>query len=114
MNSRRSSRSSPSVLLVTSASLAFFNGPGLRCVPLVPVRIREKAYIECTLTNVLVSLAANLEGLLVVTTVTLALRVLRMAKRKAIVTKLCSVESLRSVSVICPDKTGVFTGCDNQ
>lgn len=83
---------------------------------MVPVRIREKAYIECTLTNVLVSLAvaANLEGLPVVTTVTLALRVLRMAKRKAIVTKLCSVESLRSVSVICPDKTGVFTGCDNQ
>jgi len=72
------------------------------------VRIREKAYIGCTLTSVLVSLAVAVEGLPVVTTVTLALRVLQMAKRKAIVTKLCSVELLRSVSVIYPDKTGVL------
>jgi P-type Ca2+ transporter type 2C len=41
-----------------------------------------------------------------VTTVTLALGVLRMAKRRAIVKKIHSVEALGSVSVICSDKTG--------
>ncbi len=49
------------------------------------------------------------EGLLPTMTLALAMAVQRMARRRAIVKRLSSVETLGSCSVICTDKTGTVT-----
>lgn len=69
----------------------------------------KQPIIEMILTSISLAVAAVPEGLPAVITITLAVGMQRMAREKAILRKLSSIEALGSATVIATDKTGTLT-----
>ena len=88
------------LIWVTVAAVGAVAGVGL---------LRGESLASMVELGVTLAVAAVPEGLLAIATITMAVGVHRMARRRASIRRLPVVETLGAITVVCTDKTGTLT-----